>query len=87
MFIFIGFTETIVGKLEEVLSDLKDVRRHNRKLLTLLNPATASAGLDHKYPSLPLKTTDELRETEEYIKDPEQFNKLVRQQSKIFLFI
>jgi hypothetical protein len=66
----------VLQKLEEVATDLRDIKRQNREFFTLASSPTSADC--HKYHPLPLQTSEELSAAEERIADIVQFNKLVR---------
>jgi hypothetical protein len=72
----LGFQEIVLQKLEEVAADLRDIKRQNREFFALSSSPTSTDC--HKYPPLPLQTSEELSAAEECIADIVQFNKLVR---------
>lgn len=73
-----AFRELALAKLEELITDVKDLKRQNRQILGQIG--IDSAVIIHKYPPLPLKSTVELDSAETAIRDPEQFQKLVSRQ-------
>ena len=67
------FQDAVILKLEEILVKLNSITNQNRQIV-----ATGSTSpSDKKYPSLPLKTLDEIDQIEQSITEEEQFLKLV----------
>ena len=75
MFIISEFQELVIRKLEEIASDVKDIKRQNRQILVQANSQAVCD--ERSYPPLPLKSLAEVEETEKLIRDRSQFQKLV----------
>jgi len=74
---FTAFKEVSIQKQEEIHQEIKDVKNLLRRVLDIQTPSTTASSRNHQYPSLPLRSEEELKITEQLIEDKEQYLKLV----------
>ena len=79
----LGFQEECITKIEELKAELRDVKDLLRRVLEGLS--TNSIPTDHTYPTLPLRSKEELQQTETKLQDQHQFGLLVRTKSAMLL--
>ena len=79
----IEFAEITISKQEELLSELKDIKKLLRQVIRVQTP-TASHHKEYNYPTLPLQSLEEINLTESCIQDRGQYNFLVFTFNKIY---
>lgn len=74
---FVAFKIVVIEKQEELLSEVKEVKKFLRQLV--VQNQDPPPAFDHKYPLLPLQNEEEFKLAEKIIVEEDQFKHLVHQ--------
>lgn len=73
----LAFQEECFTKIEELKAEVRDVKDLLRRVLDGFQSREIGITTQHTYPTLPLRSKEELMKTEEILEDKNQYNLMV----------